>query len=111
VYVQSFPVPGGKWQVSVHGGSEPEWRPDERELFYVSAERDLMSVRLQPGSQLAAGVPEKLFNLPIPDFAPSFQNNYVVAANGQRFLVNTLIRDAATSPISVVLNWTVELKR
>ena len=35
VYVQSFPGPGAKSQVSRDGGSHPVWRADGRELFYL----------------------------------------------------------------------------
>jgi eukaryotic-like serine/threonine-protein kinase len=111
VYVQSFPVGGNKWQVSVDGGSDPKWRLDGRELFYISPKHKLMSVKLRPGSTFEAGVPTELFEMPVPDLVPSFPNNYVVTADGQRFLVNTVIRDAPSSPISVVINWAAELSR
>ena len=34
VYVQSFPGPGGKWQISTGGGVFPTWSRTKRELFY-----------------------------------------------------------------------------
>ena len=34
IYVRPYPGPGGKWQVSTDGGSEPVWNPKGRELFY-----------------------------------------------------------------------------
>ena len=34
VYVRPFPGPGGKWQVSIDGGTEPAWSRTRRELFY-----------------------------------------------------------------------------
>jgi hypothetical protein len=49
--------------------------------------------------------------MPIPVLVASFPNNYVVSADGQRFLVNTLVRDAPSSQISVVINWAAELRR
>jgi len=39
VYVQAFPTAQGKWQVSTHGGTQPRWRQDSKEMFYVSAQR------------------------------------------------------------------------
>jgi Tol biopolymer transport system component len=36
VWVQAFPNLEGKWQVSTAGGSQPRWRGDGRELFYIS---------------------------------------------------------------------------
>ena len=37
IYVQSFPVASGKWQVSSSGGADPSWRADGKKLFYRSA--------------------------------------------------------------------------
>src|SRR5262249_21977072 len=34
VYVQSYPRPGAKFQVSIDGGGEPVWSPSGHELFY-----------------------------------------------------------------------------
>ena len=36
IYVQPYPGPGGKWQISTEGGTEPVWNPNGRELFYRS---------------------------------------------------------------------------
>ncbi|HZQ54923.1 MAG TPA: protein kinase [Bryobacteraceae bacterium] len=111
VYVQSFPGGGNKWQVSVDGGSDPQWRLDGRELFYASPNHKLMSVDVRPGSRFEADVPKELFEISVPDPVAPFPNNYVVTSDGQRFLVNTVARDAVSAPISVVLNWTEELRR
>ena len=42
VYVQSFPTSGGKWLISTQGGTEPLWRADGKELFYIAGDRKLM---------------------------------------------------------------------
>jgi Tol biopolymer transport system component len=39
VYVQPHPSPGGKWQISTEGGTEPVWNPSGRELFYRSGNK------------------------------------------------------------------------
>ena len=111
VYLQSFPAGGNKLQLSVDGGSDPKWRPDGRELFYVSLKHKLMSVSLVSDPRFEAGAPKELFEVPVPNLVASFPNNYVVMADGRRFLVNTVLRDAVSSPISVVLHWTTELSR
>ena len=36
---------------------------------------------------------------------------YAVSADGQRFLINALPEQAASAPITVVLNWTAGLKK
>lgn len=38
-------------------------------------------------------------------------NYYAVTSDGQRFLLNSLVAEAAYTPITVVLNWTADLKR
>ncbi|MCA1602594.1 MAG: protein kinase, partial [Acidobacteria bacterium] len=110
VYVQSFSA-GGKWQVSTEGGAQPQWRRDGRELFYLATDRKLMAVEVKgDGSTFERGVPNALFELRIPNF-PGARNFYFVAADGQRFLVASLLGEAASTPTTVVLNWTADLKR
>jgi Tol biopolymer transport system component len=109
VYVQSFPGPGGKWQISTSGGVEPRWRADGKELYYRAPDQMLMAVEVQAGSVFAAGVPQPLF-LGRFDVA-TVRNRYLPTADGRRFLtVAPLGRDAMT-PTTVVLNWHAELGR
>lgn len=39
IYVQSYPGPGGKWQISTEGGPEPVWNRNGRELFYRNGDK------------------------------------------------------------------------
>ncbi|MFN2480058.1 MAG: protein kinase, partial [Pyrinomonadaceae bacterium] len=55
VYVQTFPASGGRWRVSTGGGSQPRWRRDGRELFYIAPDRKLMAVSIKPGAAFEAG--------------------------------------------------------
>ncbi len=109
VYVQEFPGPGGKWQVSTRGGFQPTWRPDGRELYYLATDGRLMAASISSEGGLTAGVPALLFNTRITLSAATSQ--YVPAADGQRFLVITQEGDSAPSPLTLVLNWDAELKR
>src|ERR1019366_2369556 len=34
IYVVAYPGPGGKWQISTEGGTEPIWNRNGRELFF-----------------------------------------------------------------------------
>ena len=81
-----------------------------KELFYIAPDLKLMSVRVQSGSSIETSAPSSLFEMPVPPFTPAFQNSYVPTADGQRFLVNTLLEPSTPSPITVVLNWTAGLK-
>ncbi|HYW47626.1 MAG TPA: protein kinase, partial [Bryobacteraceae bacterium] len=110
VYVQSFPAGAGKFQVSTGtGGGQPRWRRDGKELFYVAADGRLMAVEVKTAPRFEYGVPQALFNPRNP--GGGSMSNYVgydVAADGKRFLVNTVstvTENAAPAPITVVLNW------
>ena len=63
IYVQPYPGPGGKWQISTEGGTEPVWNPNGRELFYRSGDKMMaVDIATQPG--FAAGKPRMLFEGP-----------------------------------------------
>ena len=112
VYVASFPPTGGKTPVSAGtaegsdllGGAR--WSHDGRELFYVSADRRLMAVPVRTTPTLEVGSPAPLFTLqgrPWSDFA--------VSADGKRFLAVVPQAFAGEQPITVILNWTAEVRR
>ncbi|MBZ5536863.1 MAG: serine/threonine-protein kinase [Acidobacteriia bacterium] len=42
VYVQAFPGPGGRWQVSLGGGRLPKWSRNGKELFYCTVDGKIM---------------------------------------------------------------------
>jgi eukaryotic-like serine/threonine-protein kinase len=108
VYVQSFPPSGSKWQVSTAGGEEPNWRRDGKELFYIEGKR-LMAVDVETGGPgFHSGIPRALFEVRLEELRRS---RYQVAANGQRFLVTVPTESTISAPITVVTNWTAELKQ
>ncbi len=107
IYVQSFPGPGGKWQVSSDGGREATWRGDGKELYFVTAEQKVMAVDVTTGANFEAGVPKALFTGRLDMSA--MRNRFMPTSDGQRFLlIATPARDAI-SPINVVLNWMTDL--
>jgi serine/threonine protein kinase len=107
VYVRSFEgAPAGtgaKWRISTDGGSHPKWRADGKELFYLSPDRKLMSVEIRPGSGINFGLPQSLFqtHVRVRDVLVSYE----VAANGQRFLLNTPVEETESAPVTVITNW------
>jgi eukaryotic-like serine/threonine-protein kinase len=111
IYVQPYPGPGRKWQISTDGGTEPVWNPNGRELFYRSGDK-MMAVDIvaQPG--FAAGKPRTLFEGPYLRTPLTFPN-YDVTPDGQRFLMLKPSEQAQSAPtqINVVLNWFEELKQ
>jgi eukaryotic-like serine/threonine-protein kinase len=113
IYVQAFPSTGGRWQVSSSGGDNAFWRSDGRELFYLDAELQLMAVDVKGSETFESGTPRSLFRISPPDVVglAGSHRNYVPAADGKRFLVNSKVEGAPVTPIVVVLNWTASLKK
>ena len=109
VSVQTMPLSDKKWQVSTNGGYEPRWRADGREIYYLSDDRKLMAVTVDPGPSF--GVPKVLFQTRVPAGISANRMHYVPSRDGQRFLVNTQSADAQQTPITVVLNWVAGLKK
>jgi serine/threonine protein kinase/Tol biopolymer transport system component len=102
IYVQSFPAGNDRQQVSVGGGTQPRWRGDGRELFYVSSDRKVMSVDIHAGERLEAGTPHALFQTRILPPVEA-RNHYDVTSDGQRFVVNSRRPEDASLPITVVV--------
>jgi len=106
IYVQAIPVSGAKYQISNSGGTEPAWRRDGKELFYLSTDQKLMVVPIKLGTSVEPRTPQELFaSVGVIGYAPS--------PDGQRFLVNVPAggEGATAPPITVVLNWTAGLKK
>lgn len=107
VYVQPSSGMGRRWQVSTSGGAQPRWRRDGRELFYLAPDGNLMAVDVAAkGSDLDTGVPHALFNTGITGSLIDRRNQYLVARDGRRFLVNVSAEDRGSAPITVIVNWT-----
>ena len=115
IYVQSFPASSGKWEVSTHGGSHPRWRGDGKELFYLDVHgKKLMAVTVKGDTHtFEVDVPVALFDVNVGRSRPGLfagMYQYDVTADGQRFLVNTLVEEPPVPPITVMLNWIAGLK-
>jgi eukaryotic-like serine/threonine-protein kinase len=112
IYVQPYPGPGGKWQISTEGGTEPAWNPNGQELFYRSGVK-MMAVDIVSQPNFAAGKPRTLFEGQY-ELSPATSPNYDVSPDGQRFLMLKSAAEtgeSAPTQINVVLNWFEELKR
>jgi eukaryotic-like serine/threonine-protein kinase len=112
VYVTSFPEAHGKWQVSNTGGTQPRWRGDGKELFYLAPDGKMMAASINGGTNFDSATPTVLFQAHAREFfATSEQVVYDVTKDGQRFLINTQVKNTETHPMSVILNWDAELKK
>ena len=105
VYVRRYPELDQKQRISPAGGGQPQWRPDQRELFFVSANRELMAVEVSAGESLALGAPRALFRPPLGGGPTDARDHYAVTANGNRFLVDSAAADEDRGPITLIVNW------
>jgi serine/threonine-protein kinase len=117
IYVQAFPGPGLKLQISNDGGTDPVWRRAGGELYDRSGNR-MMAVSVSTSPQFSASAPRMLWEGPYSSGSGSScgmpgvaSSNYDVTADGDRFL---MVRDddlaVVGTQIVVVLNWAEELK-
>ena len=105
IYVTSFPGAVGKWQVSRGGGTEPRWRGDGNEIFYIAPSGMLTAVTVTTESVFATGTPTALFQ--IHGRAPISSTDaftYDVAKDGKRFLVNRYVKPEHVPPLTILLN-------
>jgi hypothetical protein len=118
VYVQPWPGPGPKIQISSEGGDDPIWSRDGKELFYRSGDK-MMVVAVSLAGGFRAGKPRVLWEGSYSHGMSSScgmpgatSANYDVTGDGQRFLmVKDLDQGAVSTRIVVVLNFAEELKR
>jgi Tol biopolymer transport system component len=109
IYVTTFPDAAGKWQVSRGGGTEPRWRGDCKEIFYVAPKGMLMAVSVDSENGLTTGLPAPLFQ--IHRRAPISSTDvfsYDVARDGKRFLVNRYVKPDQIGPLTIVLHAAAE---
>jgi serine/threonine-protein kinase len=105
VYVRAWPGPGGKWQISNGGGTEPAWSWSGRELFYRDG-RKLVAVSVQTGAAFNVGTRTELFT-------DAYGNNpdhtdYAVHPSGTWFAMRQA--NASGRDLVLVLNWFEELR-
>ncbi len=107
IYVTTFPGGEGKWQVSRGGGTEPRWRGDGKELFYIGSNSTFTAVPVSFGDTFAPGNPAPLFRTQLRAQVSSTDLfSYDVTKDGQRFLVNRYTRPPSIAPVHVILNAT-----
>jgi Tol biopolymer transport system component/DNA-binding winged helix-turn-helix (wHTH) protein len=100
VHVAPFPGPGPAQQVSIGGGTQPLWRADGSELFFLAPDGSMMSAAVVKGRQLEIREPRSLFTVPV-NLTVGHGNEYGVSEDGQKFYVNVL---DPTPPITVTVN-------
>jgi serine/threonine-protein kinase len=112
VFVRPFPPRGGKWQLSVEGGTHPRWSKSGKEVFFRSGNSVMMVEVDITGDALRAGTPTKLFEGPFLQAAigGNVYADYDVSADGQRFaLLRGENRQAVPDHVILVFDWFDEL--
>jgi eukaryotic-like serine/threonine-protein kinase len=110
IFVQPFPDRGGKIQISRDGGSQPIWRADGRELFYLGSDGSLMAAPIDARGPFSAGVPQALFRTVVPLFKSS-RGQYAVTKDGKRFLATSTPRPSSVASLTVAANWTATIRK
>jgi serine/threonine protein kinase/Tol biopolymer transport system component len=112
IWVRPYPGPGAPVRVSPNGGAEPVWARNGRELFYLDAlKQQIMAVPIQSAAEFRFSPPVALFNTAEFVFLPQ-PPSYDIAADGRFLMIESMgRRQPGTRPLTVVLNWTEELKR
>jgi serine/threonine-protein kinase len=121
VYVQAYPGPGPKIQVSNEGGTDPVWKRSGGELYYRNGDSMMsVDVSLSPAAPFTAARPRELWKghyshgMSSSCGAPgATSSNYDVTADGKRFLmIKDEDQDRVTSKeIVVVQGWADEVNR
>jgi Tol biopolymer transport system component len=115
VYVRRLDGEGGVVRISNDGGTNPLWRRDGSELFYLDWTGRLVAVpiALPTGASGAAGVelrpgpPQVLFPGRLEEAS---DRQYDVSADGQRLLLNRSVANDDL-PVVVTLDWRALLER
>ena len=116
VYVQAFPGPGLKLQISNDGGSDPIWRRTGGELYYRN-DNKMMAVSVTTSPEFHASAPHLLWEGSYAAGSGSScgmpgvnASSYDVTADGQRFL---MVKEEEVNPatkVVVVLNFAEEIR-
>ena len=106
VYVRRFRGAGTSVPISTDGGTQPRWRRDGKELFYLGLDQRLTAVPIafsSDGRSVKVGTQSPLFQTRIGGPGIS-QREYEVSRDGQRFLMDAPV-DEPLAPIVLIQNW------
>ena len=108
VYVQPYPGPGERTQISTKGGEQPVWSANGREMFYVQGGTysgggvtTLMSVKIATAPAFRAGTPEAVFES--ADLQSPWGRSYDVAKDGRFLLAVRKERETHLAPAQMIL--------
>jgi serine/threonine protein kinase/Tol biopolymer transport system component len=108
IFVQTFPKPGGKWQVSTSGGTRPVWSRDGKELYFIDQDGAMNAVGVKggPAGGFQSSSPQVLFK----NYAPGIRTDTFDVAKDGRFLIPTMAQQSGAL-LTVVVNWQAALNK
>jgi Tol biopolymer transport system component len=101
VYVQPFPGPGGRFQISNGGGAAPMWSPNGKELFYRGG-CCLVAATIATAASPTVVRRDTLFTM------AATRSMYEVAPDGNHFIMARLTN--STSAPVLVFGWADEVR-
>ena len=86
------------------------WSPKVgKELYFWSTDQQLMAVDIQQnGASLQLGAPHALFKATTVVGAAG---TYTASADGKKFVMNTVLPQSISEPLTLVTNWPADLKQ
>jgi Tol biopolymer transport system component len=103
----------GKWMISKGSQGMPRWRHDEKELYYLSTDGQVMAVPIETTPTFRAGEPVPLFRTP-PGFLGRTATPGTLAdaaPDGKRFIFVMPVSQSQRDEFTVVVNWQATLKK
>jgi serine/threonine-protein kinase len=104
VYVQPFPGPGARRQVSVGGGTGPLWGRPQGEIFYQNGTA-MMTVSVQAGVSLQSSPPRKVFDGVLPLAFDDVMASWDLGPGGQGFVMPRQLEQKQASTLMIALSW------
>ena len=110
IYITSFPVSGGKWQVSQGGGTNPRWKPDGSGLYFRTPDGKLMAVSVvSKGPAVEVGTPQQEAKIQLGEQASNLWV-YDALPKGGGFIVLRPERTESV-PLVFVTHWPQGIRR
>ncbi len=110
VYVQPFPGPGAKRQVSVGGGTSPVWGRQQGEIFYQRG-TEIMAVSVRTGASLHPAPPRKVADGAVAKTTDDVMASWDLGPGGQGFVMPRQLEQKQASTLMVTLGWTPTVAR
>jgi Tol biopolymer transport system component len=114
IFIQSYPKPGIKYQVTMNGAVYPLWSPVGKQIFYYwNNELFGVDIRTEPSVSFGKPSPVGITGIVQPQFA---DRSFHLSPNGKQFLVvlpasaQSQVNRRHPMQINVVLNWFRELQ-